>query len=478
MRDPLYQRAVSYLLLFRKDDLGQAVRLFNQVLQASHDFAPAHGGLAEARALRYLWGWEPDPDRLKQAVASGKKGVELGPDLADTHLGLGLAYMASERYTPALQELDRAVQLDPGSFRAHLYRGMILRGLRRSGELGEEAALLLKLDPSSPAAYSLLGDHYQDARRFTLARDSYLTAALLDQQFVWARLGLAAAYQKDMNFSSAAKTYDFTERDFPEETLRCRIMAASLLVATQNYEEALKTYEAMADNESVSPPLLRRLMLAGRAYALEKLGSPEKAEYFWTRLVEEFPGDFDGAVRDREVVSQGYEGLVRYYDGKKERKRSTALLEKGCRHEGMSFPLYGALAGRLKDSGDIRAAVSTLKRGIHGSPPDLDLVSASEASVPILRVLGSGKGPSAARREAEDLLGELDARLALAPGSSFVPHLNLARGEALLGRSAQALTHLRKAVEKGFTGIRESARDPDFKALSGDPDFRALTAAP
>ena len=147
LREPLYRQAVSYLLRYRKDDLGQAVRLFNQILKTGSDFAPAHGGLAEARALRFLWGWEPDPDRLEQALDHGKKGVELGPDLAETHLGLGLAYMAADRYTPALAELDRAVEIDPGSFRAHLYRGMVLRGLRRTEEAGAEATRLLQIDP-------------------------------------------------------------------------------------------------------------------------------------------------------------------------------------------------------------------------------------------------------------------------------------------------------------------------------------------
>ena len=478
LREPLYRQAVSYLFRYRKDDLGQAVRLFNQILKTGSEFAPAHGGLAEARALRFLWGWEPDPDRLKQALDHGKKGVELGPDLAETHLGLGLAYMAADRYTPALAEMDRAVEIDPGSFRARLYRGMVLRGLRRTEEVGAEATRLLQIDPSSAAAYSLLGDYYQDSRRFDVARESYLTAALLDQHLLWPRQGLAAAYQKDMKYSAAAKTYDATEHDFPDEQLRVRIMAASLMIATQNYEDALKIYEATSEKESLSPPLLRRLMQAGRAYALEKLGREEKAEYYWTQLVEEFPGDFDGAVRDREVVSQGYEGLVRFHDGKGDRARATDLLEKACRQGGMDYSLYAALAGRRRASGDLKGAVSILRKGLLGMPSGPDLMNASEICLSAVRGLGTGKAESATRQDATALLDDLGARISRDPLTSHVPYLNLARSEALLGRATQALDYLRKAMERGFRGIRDSGSDPDFKTLTGNREFRELTTAP
>ncbi len=476
MRDLLYRQAMNYLLRYHKDDLGQAVRLFNQILKSHRDFAPAYGGLAEARALRYLWGWEPDPDRLKQAVAQGKKGVELGPELSATHLGLGMAYMASEKYTPALSEFERAVELEPESFRAHLYRGMLLRGLRRTGELAGEVTRVVELDPSSAVAYSLLGDYYQDARKYWSARESYLAASILDQDLLWPRLGLAAAYQKDLNFGAAAKTYDATIRDFPDERMRCRIMSASLLVATQTYEDALRFYEELSGKEELSPPLLRRLILAGHAYSLEKLGSAEKAEYYWTQLVDEFPEDFDGAVRDREVVSQGYDGLVRYYDSKGDSKRSTALLERACRQEGMEFFLYRSLAERRRAAGDAPGAVALLLKGFRTPGREVDLVTASGTILSVTRALVTSRSPKAARQEANSLLDEAGARLAGAPPASYVPFLNLARSEALLGRDAEAVALLRTALDKGAPAVAELASDPDFRTLQGNADFRALTS--
>ena len=478
MRDSLYHRALDYLMRYRQDDLGQAVRLFNQILLTHPDFAPSYGGLAEGRALRYLWGWEPDPDQLKRGVAQGRKGVELGPEMAETHLGLGLALMASERYTPALAELDRAVELDPDSFRAHLYRGMLLHGLRRTGELGREVTRIFQLDSASAVAYSLLGDYYQDSHQYTLSRDSYLTASLLDQHLLWARAGLATAYQRGLNYGSAVKTNSLTARDFPEEILRCRIMQASLFVSAQYYEDALNLYQQIAESEKLSPPLLRRLILAGRGYALEKTGNMEKAEYYYNRLLEEFPEDFDGAVRDREVVSQGVEGLLRYYDGKGAAKRSKEVLERTCRHPGMSFKLYRALAERRQASGDLAGSVAVLGLGVASAPEGLDFVSASEASLRVVRGLAA-RGVSARAREAGlKLLENLEDRLSQDPSTTYVPYLNLARCEALLKRDPRVISHLQLALDKGFSGATKLAEDSDFDSLHRNPDFQKLTARP
>src|SRR5437867_9103951 len=53
-----YQRGVDYLGRFRKDDIGQAVRLFNRVVKTDPRNPQGHAGLAEARAIQYLLGWE------------------------------------------------------------------------------------------------------------------------------------------------------------------------------------------------------------------------------------------------------------------------------------------------------------------------------------------------------------------------------------------------------------------------------------
>src|SRR6059036_3418812 len=129
-RDSFYRRACFYLSRYGHDDLDQAIRLLIQVRKMDPGFTPALGVLAEARALRYLWGWDAEGKNLQRTLKEAEEASATGVDLFETHLGHGIALMAAELYTPALKELDRAVAMDPGSFRAHLYRGMAHRNLR------------------------------------------------------------------------------------------------------------------------------------------------------------------------------------------------------------------------------------------------------------------------------------------------------------------------------------------------------------
>jgi tetratricopeptide (TPR) repeat protein len=206
-RDPFYRRAVFYLGRCHRDDLDQAIRLLNQVRKIDPDFTPARGVLAEALALRYLWGWDPDAKNLQRSLKEAEEASATGVDLFETHLGFGIALMAADLYTPAMEELDRAVALDPTSFKAHLYRGMARRNLRRRESARADATKALELDPSSPLAYSLLGDTYQDLRDFPAAQLAYLRAAELDQHLLWPRLGLAAVYQKSAGVVRAGQIY-------------------------------------------------------------------------------------------------------------------------------------------------------------------------------------------------------------------------------------------------------------------------------
>jgi len=477
-KEVILQRATDYVVRFRKDDLGQAIRLFNRVIKKDPQDPKAHAGLAESHALRYLWGWDPNPGTLGKALESGRRAVDLGPDTAEAHVGLGIALIADNRYSPALAELDKSIELDSASYRAHFYRGMLLRNLRRTAEAKTEAERALELAPASAVGRALLGDCYQNRLQFAEARSAYLAAAELDQRLLWARLGIASAYQRETNFAAAEKAYLLIEKEFPEEAIRIRILSASLLVANQRYEDAVTLYQSVSEKETLSPPIFRRLMLAGRAYSLERLDRLEEAEYFWNQVVEEFPPDFDGGFRDREVASQAFEALSRIYAAKAEPHRSEKILERGCRNRGMPFSLYAALAERRRAAGRFGEAAASLRRGVLEAPPDEDWITATEKVLPTVRGVAATKVSPDTRSETLALLQDLSGRVSQASPPSYAAYLNLARGEALFRQIPEALEHLREAMRRGYGGIRHAATDPDFSGIADEPGFRELAGIP
>ena len=77
--------------------------------------------------------------------------------------------------------------------------------------------------------------------------------------------------------------------------------------------------------------------------------------------------------------------------------------------------------------------------------------------------------------EPERAWSEIRRGVALAPEDENV--LETAAAAAMvLGKKAEALAWLRKAVERGY-GIVEIQRDPDFSTLRGEPEFAQLASA-
>ncbi len=58
-----------------------------------------------------------------------------------------------------------------------------------------------------------------------------------------------------------------------------------------------------------------------------------------------------------------------------------------------------------------------------------------------------------------------------------IPVYNLACALAVRGRTADALTALRRAVEVGFADADGMAADADLASLRGKPEYEALLAA-
>jgi rhomboid protease GluP len=112
---------------------GDALLLDGQVREAAADYARAvqidpaavggHLGLAKANfalgtfAVVYL---------------ACKEVLKLAADSAQAALAQALLYILDRHYDPAIQELDRVAQLDPGQAYAHALRGYCLRALNRT----------------------------------------------------------------------------------------------------------------------------------------------------------------------------------------------------------------------------------------------------------------------------------------------------------------------------------------------------------
>jgi eukaryotic-like serine/threonine-protein kinase len=108
----LYLQGHDYLQRFRREDTEVAVALFRRAIEVDPRFALAHARLGAAFAFKVFQYGDPH-EWADSALASARHSVALDPDLAEGHLGLGLAHLAVERYDSALAGFERAVELRP-----------------------------------------------------------------------------------------------------------------------------------------------------------------------------------------------------------------------------------------------------------------------------------------------------------------------------------------------------------------------------
>lgn len=95
------------------------------------------------------WMLAGDADR---AYAAATMALTLAPDDPALVLDRALALGAMERYAEALEDLDRAVALDPSHVDAWVLRGAAKRQLGRAAEAERDVAHALSLDPNDAEA--------------------------------------------------------------------------------------------------------------------------------------------------------------------------------------------------------------------------------------------------------------------------------------------------------------------------------------
>jgi TolB-like protein len=92
----------------------EAQRLFRRAIELDPKLAEAYGYLSYAIVLSMVYfEAEPNEERLSEAVAIGRKGVELDDQDGLIRFMYGRALLATKAYGDALAELETAVELNP-----------------------------------------------------------------------------------------------------------------------------------------------------------------------------------------------------------------------------------------------------------------------------------------------------------------------------------------------------------------------------
>ena len=146
------------------------IELLQRAVRARDDVAVYHSNLGEMLRLS---------GRAKEAVASGCRAVELGPNQPQSLNNLGIAYFDTEDFEAAEQCYRRALALAPAYAEAYSNLGNVLRTTKRLEEAVAAYNRAIALKPNYAEAYNNLGTALRDQKKAAESEPVYRKALAL-----------------------------------------------------------------------------------------------------------------------------------------------------------------------------------------------------------------------------------------------------------------------------------------------------------
>jgi adenylate cyclase len=139
--------------------LRAALAHFSQAVQLDHQFTRAYAGMADCHLLLALSGAEPPERSMPAANDAARRSLEFDPNLAEAHTSLAAVHRIYERdRTSAEAAFRRSQALDPSYATARHWNGLFnYAPMRRHAEAVEELERAADLDPLAVPIIADLG---------------------------------------------------------------------------------------------------------------------------------------------------------------------------------------------------------------------------------------------------------------------------------------------------------------------------------
>ncbi|MBK0398537.1 hypothetical protein H0I76_05005 [Limibaculum sp. M0105] len=152
-----YQRGLWHLYRFTADDLQQAAAHFEDAIARDGDFSQAHARLAYvAIQLGWYGPREERAARAAEAVRRATMAVQLDGRDPSARLSLGRGLALSGQMEAGIEELRRAVALDPSFAQAHFALAQALTGIDAHQEALHGIETAIRLSPRDPHMWTFL----------------------------------------------------------------------------------------------------------------------------------------------------------------------------------------------------------------------------------------------------------------------------------------------------------------------------------
>ena len=220
-----------------KEALEQSISFYQEAIKEDPQYALAYAGIADSYILLENNGWMPGSRAHPEMRMAAMKAVKTDPNLAEAHMLLADVRETEWNWTGAEEEYKRALELNPGSARAHHWYAVFLSEMKRFDEAVLEINRAVDLEPLSPRLQVNQSNIYYLAGRFDEALE-ILNSPIIRSDNSAARTVSGLIHIKKADFGKA-----IAELRANVEADRCADSIAYLAYA---YARAGRNQEALA----------------------------------------------------------------------------------------------------------------------------------------------------------------------------------------------------------------------------------------
>jgi tetratricopeptide (TPR) repeat protein len=158
--------------------LDKALENYRAALEADPRYAIAYSKLAIAYCR--LYALHADPGALELARRNAESGLKLDPNLVNGHIALSAVYDMQGNKQEALNEIGKALVLDPTNPRTLFFQAQIYRRMNRWSEAEQIYRRILDQRPNYWVAYNDLGYVLNAQGRYREALDAFRSETVVN----------------------------------------------------------------------------------------------------------------------------------------------------------------------------------------------------------------------------------------------------------------------------------------------------------
>jgi TolB-like protein/Tfp pilus assembly protein PilF len=244
-----------------KNGLQAAIRCFEQAIEKDGRYAPAWAGIADVYNLLSDYEGISRKEIYPKARAAVNKALEIDDRLAEAHTSLGMLIMLNEwDWSNAEKEYKLGISLNPNYATAHHWYSEWLLYNGRIAEAIQEISRAVDLDPLSPAILKDKGLTLYYARDYDGALEYGKRTLELDPNFVSVHRLLSLAHQAKGMFNEAIAENQRWD-DLSGNAAEATVGRAQCYAAFGKRDEALKLIQNMNPENLSGGNLFRGIAL-------------------------------------------------------------------------------------------------------------------------------------------------------------------------------------------------------------------------